>query len=271
MALAVIRSSIASMKLHPRLDSETADEVLHGMVVEVLDRDGEWYSVRTHYDYEGYIHKDDMVIDDEKSKEWQQGSYIMWKPVADVMSGPGYKHQVIITLTRGALIKHTGIIEDKWEKVGLADGSPGWIRAGFARQVEKLSLKREEERVRANLVNTALDYLGTQYRWGGKSPLGIDCSGLASMAYMLNGFIIPRDAGPQDEYLINIDRKAAKPGDLYFFPGHVAICIGGGKFVHATGTAGYVLINSLNPGDEEYREDLDKSLYSTATIFGMEV
>jgi beta-lactamase class A len=271
MGFAVVIKNVAPLKLDPRFDTETADEVLYGMVVEVLGVENkDWYLVKTHYDYEGYIHKDDVVLDAAKAEEWKNGNYIMWKLTADVLTGPSYKSSVVITLTRGAVIKHTGIIEDKWEKIGLVDGSFGWIRRGFAKQVEKLSLEREEERVRANIVQAALDYMGTQYRWGGKSPLGIDCSGLASMAYMLNGYIIPRDADQQEEYLKTIDRKDAKPGDLFFFPGHVAVCIGDGRYVHATGREGYVLMNSLNPKDEDYRADLDKDLTSTATIFGME-
>ena len=37
-------------------------------------------------------------------------------------------------------------------------------------------------------------YMGTHYRWGSKSPRGIDCSGMVSMAYMLCGIFIHRDA-----------------------------------------------------------------------------
>ena len=67
-------------------------------------------------------------------------------------------------------------------------------------------------------------YLGAQYRWGGKTPLGIDCSGIVSMAYLLNGVTIYRAAAIKSGFALHeISLEAAKPGDLLFFPGHVAM------------------------------------------------
>jgi beta-lactamase class A len=268
---AVVLKNIAQVNLEPKYDSELADEVLQGMVVEIIDREHEpWYKVRTQYDYYGYVHKDDIAIDNLAADKWLKCDYAVWNLVTDVMAEPKYGSRVAATLVRGCLIEYTGVYEDKWEKVGLADGSYGWIRAGFARYVEKLSTKTDEEELRKRIVGTALDYMGTQYRWGGKSHFGIDCSGLAGMAYMMNGYLIPRDAGEQQQKMKAIKREEAGPGDLFFFPGHVAVCIGGGRYVHATGREGYTLINSFNKGSEEYREDLDKGQTGTGTIFGIE-
>lgn len=264
----IILKNVAPLKLKPGAASETADEVFQGMVVEMEqpDKDG-WYRVKTHYDYSGYLHRDDVLVDSAKAAEWENEDYAIWRLVADVMAEPDYSSYVLDTLVRGCIVKYTGEFHDKWEKVILAGGSCGWIRKGFARKIKKPSYGEGEDNIRNDIVSTALDYIGCQYRWGGKSPLGIDCSGLASMAYMLNGIIIPRDAGPEEKCLKPIVRSEAKPGDLFFFPGHVAVCIGDGRYVHATGREGYVLINSFNCGSEEYREDLDKKQTGTGTIF----
>ena len=50
---------------------------------------------------------------------------------------------------------------------------------------------------KAALVKTAYLYLNAPYLWGGKTPLGIDCSGLTQMIYRINGHSIPRDASQQ--------------------------------------------------------------------------
>ncbi|MGE5678724.1 MAG: NlpC/P60 family protein [Pseudomonadota bacterium] len=271
MKKAVICKSIASLNLNPCLDSEMADEVLHGMVVEILEsKDDPWMKIRTSYDYVGYVHKNDMILDDDAASAWENEKYIVWYLLADVMSGPNYQSSVIATLVRGCVIKYTGVFEGKWEQVGLADGSFGWIRKGFCRFVERLSTRTDEERLRANIVSAAMDYLGTQYRWGGKSHFGIDCSGLAGMAYMVNGYVIPRDGGPQEKYLKPIKREDIKPADLIFFPGHVALYIGDGKYVHSTGREGYTLVNSLDKDSAVYREDLDKGITSICTLFGID-
>lgn len=270
MVRAVVLKNVASLKQLPDFNSELADEVLHGMVLEIVEKmDDPWYKVRTQYDYYGYVHKNDLVVDNTEASKWQNEKYAIWRLTADVMAEPKYGSRVAATLVRGCMIKYTGVFEGKWEKVGLADGSCGWIRIGFARMIEKLSTANDKEKLRKSIVETAMDYLGTQYRWGGKSPFGIDCSGLAGMAYMMNGYLIPRDGGPQQEYLKEIKREEAKPGDLVFFPGHVAVYIGEGRYVHSTGREGYTLINSFNKGSADYREDLDKGQTGTGTIFGM--
>jgi cell wall-associated NlpC family hydrolase len=112
--------------------------------------------------------------------------------------------------------------------------------------------------------------MGTQYRWGGKSTLGIDCSGLCQMAYMLNGIIIYRDAKIMEGFPIHeIPFEEVKPCDLLFFPGHVAMYMGNGKYVHSTGKNGSdgVVINSFNPKDSDFREDLYQSLKAVGSIF----
>lgn len=81
----------------------------------------------------------------------------------------------------------------------------------------------------AAVTATARSYLGVHYRWGGKTPMGIDCSGLTSMSYLLSGVVIYRDAEIREGFPVHpIPRSSMRPGDLLYFPG-TRPCIWGGQ------------------------------------------
>ena len=61
-----------------------------------------------------------------------------------------------------------------------------------------------------------------------------------------------------------------KEGDLLYFPGHIAMYIGEGEYIHSTARPGSdgVVINSLNPAADNYRRDLAESIYAAGSVFG---
>ena len=64
-------------------------------------------------------------------------------------------------------------------------------------------------------------------------------------------------------------REAMKPGDLMYFPGHVAMYLGEGKYIHSTGKAGSdgVVVNSLDPEAPDFRADLKEKLTGVGSYF----
>ena len=127
-----------------------------------------------------------------------------------------------------------------------------------------------EDAFRAAVCEQAKKYMGTEYRWGGKSGRGIDCSGLVSSAYMQCGVLIYRDARIVEGWPMHqIPFADKKRGDALYFPGHIALYLGEGRYIHSTGASasGGVVINSLDPADPLYREDLVKCLNAVGSIF----
>lgn len=265
----ILNETVVPINLHPKFHSELADEGLYGMIVKILEDMGKgWYHIETHYNYYGYVHESNIILDEEKIKIWEKNANnIITHSIVDVLPKAKYQGHLVKLLTRGASIILTGKEKNNWIEVQLADGNTGWVRKGFVGdKINSYNIEDEKE-LREKLVNTAMLYMGTQYRWGGKSPLGLDCSGLCSMSYMLNGIIIYRDALRKDEYMRKIELEEAKPGDLLFWPGHVAMYIGNDKYIHSSSANNGVYINSLNPEHEDFRANLARTITDIGTIF----
>ena len=157
-----------------------------------------------------------------------------------------------------------------WQRICLPDGSEGYVRSSWLDAYYETPIDLPEDTLRRRLVDTAHLFARAHYRWGGKTPLGVDCSGLVSMSYLLNGIVIWRDASIKEGFPVHpIDLKDIKPADLLFFPGHVAMYIGDQRYIHSTGKAGSdgVVINSLDPAAPDYREDLPKSITGVGSYF----
>jgi len=85
-----------------------------------------------------------------------------------------------------------------------------------------------------DFVAVAERFLGVPYLWGGKTNLGLDCSGLVQVALAASGVPCPRDSDMQEQSLgTTIDIARARRGDLVFWKGHVAIVCDGANLIHA--------------------------------------
>ena len=217
--------------------------------------------VRTFYGYTGYVRKEAVrLVSLEEMMAWEEGGLMVTTAFCvDVVSVPKVQGVRLVSLFRGALVS----------VIPYECGIEGW---GKVKWTEVLPQKKivDKDAFRRAVVETAKTYLGIQYRWGGRSTAGIDCSGLTSVSYMMNGILTYRDAKIVEGYPVReIAGNEKKMGDLLYFPGHIAMYMGDGKYIHSTGKAGSggVVINSLNPEDADFRADLAESLYAVGSIF----
>jgi hypothetical protein len=85
-----------------------------------------------------------------------------------------------------------------------------------------------------DFVSVAERLLGVPYLWGGKTNLGVDCSGLVQITLNASALPCPRDSDMQEAALgTTIDIAQARRGDLLFWKGHVAIVRDGANVIHA--------------------------------------
>lgn len=134
----------------------------------------------------------------------------------------------------------------------------GIIEEYYVVQPEEYSVARQKQYgtdyLRKAIVQTAKDFIGVPYLWGGASAdNGFDCSGLTMTVYQLNGLNLPRNSRMQFDTGASIGRKDIQRGDLVFFSergrprvSHVGIYIGGDKFIHASSQGNKIRVDSLS-------------------------
>lgn len=245
------------------------DEILYGMQGTLESAIDGTCSVRMDYGYRVRVNTCDLLTWDRVPETWRREStHVIEAPFADVVPVPDIRaFPARMVLPRGARLWVTGE-EGDYSRVVLHDGETGYVRNSLIRKVTRWEDNNETVN-RARVRADALSYLGVQYRWGGKTPFGIDCSGLASMAYLLNGLAIYRNSRPLSGYPVALQyvedpkdgysRESlanAKPGDLIYWKDHQGIYIGEGKYIHANTDTFTVHINSLLKDDADFRENL---------------
>lgn len=254
----------ASLYATPDLRSEHLDEALYGMSCTVLDTVSSFYKIKMFYGYEGYVEKTSVC------EQLHEPNMMVTISFSDLLPESKNYYSPIMTLPQGSLID-VGFSEkfDRYGFVALPTKRVYYIHKKHIKPLPNTKVcKKNEDTLRQEITDHALSYLGTQYRWGGKTHSGIDCSGLAFMAYYLNGILIYRDADiTKSPNVHEIPFSQAKAGDLLYFSGHMAVYLGNDNFVHSSAREGRVCISSFNLDSKGYDEYLAKNLLHTGTIF----
>lgn len=159
---------------------------------------------------------------------------------AFVYPGPDLKRPPLDALSLAAPVETTGEEERGYIRIARGGQPYGWVAAAAVSALDALE---------PDMVATAERFLGVPYLWGGRSSLGIDCSGLVQVAARLAGHALERDTRRQVKTagrLIGEDADAScRRGDLVFFPGHVGLMRDEATMVHATAAGHRVRIEPL--------------------------
>ena len=130
---------------------------------------------------------------------------------------------------------------------GRTSASPSPPTAGTCRS----RISRRSRRAQADFVAVAEEFLHAPYLWGGKTSLGIDCSGLVQVALQAAGIACPRDSDMQELALGKLSSLAElRRGDLVFWKGHVAIARDGETLLHANA---HHMAVAIEPAAEAHR------------------
>lgn len=259
----VIAPVSAFLYAEPEEHAVCVDEALCGMAVTILkEHPGGWVRIRTEYGYEGFLRFDALAEPGRVKSNAKQTVYAF---AADLLTAPDVKAPPLMTLTTGCTVYLNETLPRGWAHVSTANGREGYLRSAFIRPVTERVLM---DTLCEHVTQTALLYQGAQYRWGGKSMYGIDCSGLCFMAYWLNGIAIYRDARIEPGYPVKeIPPSAAQKGDMIFFPGHVGLYLGDGLLLHSSEAGNGVNVAGLSPDAPGYDAELAGRVLKAGSVF----
>jgi cell wall-associated NlpC family hydrolase len=211
---------LLSLFSEPRFDARLDTQGLMGERVRVFDAQEGWAWLQLEADgYVGYASQDDLTLRQAVK------THRIAVPSTFMFPAPDIKSQPVVTLTMNASV---AVIGGDERFAHLANG--GFI---VARHLKPLN---ESE---ADFVAVAEAYLHVPYLWGGKSVLGLDCSGLVQLSLEAAGRSSPRDADMQETQLGRAlptdDLAGLARGDLVFWQDHVGIMTGARMLLHANG------------------------------------
>ena len=254
-AVAVGATTGSSLRLRegPSTTASIVTTLDKGVAVAVLDdsTDG-WYKI-AYNGKNGYVSADYLVIDQDNiftTYGRTNGDGI------NVRSGPSTDSEILASVGIGTIVTVNGF-EDGWYDVTCKYGTEGYIRSDFLDLTASNTTSSG-----SSIVETAKQYLGTRYVYGGASPSGFDCSGFTMYIYGKYGYSLSHTATGQ--WQSGVGTKvysigALQPGDLVFFNdpsrnagkacSHAGIYIGGGQFIHSSSSrSNGVIISDLTSG-----------------------
>jgi cell wall-associated NlpC family hydrolase len=210
----------APLRLEPAPDAPLATEALKGERVTIYDPDAEGWA-------------------------WGQlagDGYVGWLP-ANALIRPGAPPTHKVATLRTLAFPGPSI------KLPPIEALPLGARLAVLRFDERLAVTASGAYVpathlvpldvyEADFVAVAERFLGVLYLWGGKTALGLDCSGLVQVALTASGIVCPRDSDMQEQALGTPlsaagDGSGLRRGDLVFWKGHVGIMRDGSSLLHA--------------------------------------
>lgn len=235
----VCSAQMASVRTEPNQQATMSSQLLFGERAMVLSQQDDWLFIECEWDhYEGWVHSGSVAT--LSLKQYRKDSKVRCGLGSNQLKFDNKGHCIISPGSELFLLK---------------SGTFPWLNEEKTRFKGSKLFIENIEKTEEWLQKCALSFLGTAYLWGGRSVLGIDCSGFSQIVYKLANIALPRDAA--DQALKGVDLgflQEARCGDLAFFDdaegniNHVGILLNNHTIIHSSQQGGGVVIDAIDQG-----------------------
>ncbi|MEN8228560.1 MAG: C40 family peptidase [Bacteroidota bacterium] len=279
----LVNNSVIHLRHEPSSKKELVTQARLGTPVRILkDMDGKRL-IQTPDGYLGWVNIPEVqAIDLEELTRYRESQKIVYQAqYGSSYSEPDETSMPVADLVIGCILpvvsQESGFLE-----VEYPDGRLAWVKKSEVIDAEEVFYKTV---TKENVEKTILEFHGIPYLWGGASSKAIDCSGLVSNVFFMNGIQLPRDASQQIHcgrvMTEDFDPEGLETGDLLFFGRkatdsqpervtHVATYLGDTEFIHAAGYRERVSINSMDSTRANFIDGYPEIFIRAVRIIGEE-
>jgi len=247
-AAAVVINTAENMFRSATTDTDVVSQALLGENVKVLKQEKnaageEWCQIETPDTYQGWVVASSLRVLKPGDKPYASSGkvFVVSALLANTYREPNVTaHKPIKVAPISAVLEIVAERNERWLEIALPCGAKAFVQKGDGEAHDapwvwpRLPV--------ADMVAQSKRFLGVNYLWGGRSPLGLDCSGFAQLIYRMGGIPILRDADIQmtKSGLVEVPKGQEQAGDLIFFGrdidhiSHVGMMIDGENFINDT-------------------------------------
>ncbi len=260
---ALINVSVANLRTKPEHSAELATQALLGTPVQMLETHRGWCRVQTPDKYIAWTNEESLqLVSLAELDKWKNSLKVIYTSTTGFALDT-LERQRVSDLVAGNILALYGEKADSWI-AGYPDGRRALVRKDEATDWNSWVIGIDFSD--SSILQTAYEFIGIPYQWGGTSAKGLDCSGFTKTVYMLQGIVLPRDASQQVHVGSIVDSlgnfQNLKIGDLLFFGSkkddrtervvHVGLWLGNRRFIHASGDVHISSLDSTSADFDQY-------------------
>jgi len=235
-----VAATAAPIRVAPRFDAPLVTEALSGELLTAYEFREGWAWVQLHEDrYVGYTPADCL------SSMIEENTHRVSARLTYLYPAPDIKRPPVTKLSFSSTVAPIGRPEGRFVELS---------RGGFIFADHLVGIRERAK----DFVRVAERFVGVPYLWGGKTSLGVDCSGLVQIARQAAGVPCRRDTDMQmasaGEKIDPANLEAIQRGDLLFWKGHVAIAQSPDWMIHASGHHMEVVVEPIRRALERTAE-----------------